>query len=89
MYTYYIVRLYFDNDAWGFVSKDSKGKFSLTSDIKEALLFDKEEKAMEYYYDNFNDKTRLVGKSIMQKTSDGAKVTNSIIVTVTSKQPMN
>ena len=88
MYTYYLIRMDFDNGVWGYLVWDTGGRWSITDDKTACLVFDTHDEALQYYYDRFDYNTTLVGRSVIRNGSSGAKLEKAFVTTVTSTMPM-
>ena len=64
MYTYYIIRLDFEDGNWGYVRWDTGGQWSITRDPDDCLVFDSHDEAANYYYDRFGRDTTVNGSRL-------------------------
>ncbi len=78
MYTYYIIRLDFDNGEWGYVTWQGGGQYSLTDDPNSARIFDTHKEASDFYYDYIGGKAEY----------RGARLKKVFVTTITSQYPL-
>ncbi len=78
MYTYYVIRLDFDNGEWGYVTWQGGGQYGLTDDPNSARIFDTHEEASNFYYDYIGGRVEY----------HGARLKKVFVTTITSQYPL-
>ena len=76
-YTYYILRVDFDNGEWGYVAKNSSGYY-LTKDTRIVMVWDSKTEAETYYVRNLD----------YYNWGNGARVVKACVSTLRSSFPM-
>lgn len=77
-YTYYLLKLEFDNGISGFVKLCSDGGYTVTDDMMDCLVFDSESEASDFYYDRIGKDTTL----------DGGNISRVSVSTINSERPL-
>ena len=78
MYIYYLIRMDFEDGNWGYVRWDTGGRFSITRDPNDCLVFDSHDEAQEYYYQRWGRNT----------TVNGSRIKSVYITKISSGHPM-
>ena len=78
MYTYYLIRLDFEDGYWGYVRWVGPNTFELTDDPNSCMVFDSHDEAADNFYDHVKGRRR----------GDGAPIYKVFITSVNSQYRM-
>ena len=77
-YTYYAVKVEFEDGNSGFIQLRSSGGYGITDDLSDCLVFDTRTEAEDFYYD-------VIGKDA---TVNGSRISRVSISTLSSERPL-